>query len=153
MTTLIAHSPTLTMAYPVAYPSGKTSIHPNGHGIGPGSTFDSLSTDLPTPDSAAPGSFYHQPQVSYPHPSSPSSQHQYSPSHSIHYSPSPSKQIHPHQYGANSYSPSHAAGPSTYKRTPASNGEQVMMDGIERDVREMVVDEGDGRVGVDDPCT
>ena len=28
------------------------------------------------------------------------------------------------------------------------------MDGIERDVRGMMVeDEGDGRVGVDDPCT
>lgn len=28
-----------------------------------------------------------------------------------------------------------------------------MMDGIERDVRGMMVaDEGDGRVGVDDPC-
>jgi len=139
MTTLVTRSPNLGM-----------STYPNGH------TYDlSIPTKdgsyLPTPTSAQPG---HQQQYQYPYynPSPSTSQQAYSPSPSNHqYSPSPSKQNRYTSSPLQPYSPSPIAGPSSYRRTPASKGEQVKMDGIERDVRGMVMDEGDGRVGVEDP--
>lgn len=119
-------------------------------------------TYLPTPQSAAPLS---QQQQQHPFLQKHTEDYQY-------HSPAPT----PH------WQPQPVAGPSTYRRTPnlhspmsingsedagrglpaehaspakakprgwmTALGEQVMMDGMER----MQVDEGDGRVGVEEPC-
>ena len=133
---------------------------------------------LPTPQSAIPLS-QQQPSPALGQPQHPFLQkhtsdysYTHSNSPSAHSNPSPNQLWHPQP----------GAGPSTYRRTPniasplsvngsehrsssiplehpspakprakgrlTAMGEQVMMDGMER----MVVDEGDGRIGVEEPC-